>query len=115
MRGFLKIGQDVTERRRYAEELAVRQAELRHVSRLTTVGQMVAALSHEVAQPLAAISSYLTGAINLWGSGNANRGSDGRAIRACKRSRAKSSAENSRRMFLSFSPDENSISRNCID
>jgi len=55
---FVSIVQDITERRRYAEELAVRQAELRHVSRLTTVGQMVAALSHEVAQPLAAISNF---------------------------------------------------------
>lgn len=50
--------QDITERRRNAEELALRQAELRHVSRLNTVGQMVAALSHEVAQPSAAISNY---------------------------------------------------------
>ncbi len=52
------LAQDITERRRNAEELALRQAELRHVSRLNTVGQMVAALSHEVAQPLAAISNY---------------------------------------------------------
>lgn len=52
------LTQDITERRRNAEELALRQAELRHVSRLNTVGQMVAALSHEVAQPLAAISNY---------------------------------------------------------
>jgi two-component system, LuxR family, sensor kinase FixL len=54
----VSLMQDVTERRRYAEELALRQVELRHVSRLTTVGQMVAALSHEVAQPLAAISNF---------------------------------------------------------
>lgn len=52
------LAQDITERRRNAEELALRQAELRHVSRLNTVGQMVAALSHDVAQPLAAISNY---------------------------------------------------------
>lgn len=55
---IVALAQDITERRRNAEELALRQAELRHVSRLNTVGQMVAALSHEVAQPLAAISNY---------------------------------------------------------
>lgn len=59
--------QDVTERRRQAEELAARQAELRHVSRLNTVGQMVAALSHEVAQPLAAISNYAASSAALLG------------------------------------------------
>lgn len=55
---IVALAQDITERRRNAEELALQQAELRHVSRLNTVGQMVAALSHEVAQPLAAISNY---------------------------------------------------------
>jgi PAS domain S-box-containing protein len=55
---FVALIQDVTDRRHNAEELAMRQAELRHVSRLNSVGQMVAALSHEVAQPLAAISNF---------------------------------------------------------
>ena|GEM_PF-6008510 len=55
---IVAVAQDITDRLRNAEELARRQAELRHVSRLNTVGQMVAALSHEVAQPLAAISNY---------------------------------------------------------
>ncbi len=54
----LSILSDVTESRRNAEELAIRQAELRHVSRLNTVGQLVAELSHDVAQPLVAISNY---------------------------------------------------------
>jgi PAS domain S-box-containing protein len=63
----LSVLSDVTERRRQAEELAARQAELRHVSRLNTVGQMVAALSHEVAQPLAAISNYAASSAALIG------------------------------------------------
>jgi PAS domain S-box-containing protein len=62
---FVSMIQDITVRRRYAEELAMRQAELRHVSRLTTVGQMVAALSHEVAQPLAAISNFAASSTTL--------------------------------------------------
>jgi signal transduction histidine kinase len=36
------------------------QAELIHVSRLTELGQMVAALAHEVNQPLAAVGSYVS-------------------------------------------------------
>lgn len=55
---FVALIQDITDRRRDAEELAMRQAELRHVSRLNSVGQMVAVISHEVAQPLAAISNF---------------------------------------------------------
>ncbi|WP_425615092.1 PAS domain S-box protein [Anatilimnocola sp. NA78] len=55
---FVALMQDITDRRRDAEELAMRQAELRHVSRLNSVGQMVAVISHEVAQPLAAISNF---------------------------------------------------------
>ena len=56
--GTIGISRDITERKQAEKELARRQEELRHVSRLNSVGQMVAALSHEVAQPLAAISNY---------------------------------------------------------
>jgi PAS domain S-box-containing protein len=55
---FFCFDVDVTERKRAEEELAMRQAELLHASRLTTVGQMVAELSHEVAQPLSAIDNF---------------------------------------------------------
>lgn len=49
---------DISERLRYEEALAQRQAELMHVSRLTTVGQMVATISHEIAQPLSAMGNF---------------------------------------------------------
>lgn len=55
---FIGTSQDVTERRRVEEALTVQQAELLHASRLSTVGQMVASLSHEVAQPLSAIGNF---------------------------------------------------------
>jgi PAS domain S-box-containing protein len=55
---FFCFDVDVTERKRAEEELAIRQSELLHASRLTTVGQMVAELSHEVAQPLSAIGNF---------------------------------------------------------
>jgi len=58
--GLLCSGDDVTERRR-AEE-ASRQAEARmtHVSRLATLGEMAAGISHEINQPLTAIANYAT-------------------------------------------------------
>ncbi len=49
--------QDATERKQANERLERQNAELAHVARLSTMGQMVAMLSHELAQPLAAISN----------------------------------------------------------
>jgi two-component system sensor kinase FixL len=55
---FFCFDVDITDRKRAEEELALRQAELLHAARLSSVGQMVAALSHEVAQPLSAIGNF---------------------------------------------------------
>ena len=55
---FFCFDVDITDRKRAEEELALRQAELLHASRLSTVGQMVAEISHEVAQPLNAIGNF---------------------------------------------------------
>jgi PAS domain S-box-containing protein len=48
---------DITERRRAEEALRNAQAELARVARLTTMGELVASISHEVNQPLAAIAT----------------------------------------------------------
>jgi PAS domain S-box-containing protein len=45
---------DVTERRRAEEELLQSQADLAHVNRVTTMGELTASLAHEVNQPIAA-------------------------------------------------------------
>jgi PAS domain S-box-containing protein len=45
---------DVTERRRAEEALRQAQADLAHVSRVTTMGELTASLAHEVNQPIAA-------------------------------------------------------------
>ncbi len=55
---FFCFDVDITDRKRAEEELTLRQAELLHASRLSTVGQMVAEISHEVAQPLNAIGNF---------------------------------------------------------
>jgi len=46
---------DITEIRHAQEQLAQAQANLAHVARVTTLGQLTASIGHEVNQPLAAI------------------------------------------------------------
>ena len=53
------LGAVVFERHRGQRALAELQSELLHVSRLSTMGEMAAALSHELNQPLTAMSNYL--------------------------------------------------------
>jgi PAS domain S-box-containing protein len=52
--GASKIARDITERKRAEEALGQSQAELAHVSRVTTMGELTASLAHEVRQPIAA-------------------------------------------------------------
>ncbi len=84
--GIVAVGQDITERkraeeqiRRLNEELEARvvartaelsaseerarehQAQLAHVLRVSTMGEMAAALAHEINQPLGAIVNYANG------------------------------------------------------
>jgi PAS domain S-box-containing protein len=53
--GTLETNNDITERNRAQEALQLAQAELAHVSRLTTLGELTASIAHEVNQPLAGI------------------------------------------------------------
>lgn len=58
---------DISDRKN-AEELARQQQEKLHASaRLATMGEISSMLAHELNQPLAAISSYTIGALNLLG------------------------------------------------
>jgi PAS domain S-box-containing protein len=55
---YISTAHDVTERKN-AEEVARRhQAELAHVARLSTLGEMTSGLAHELNQPLCAITTY---------------------------------------------------------
>ncbi len=51
----LETNTDVTARNKAAEELHQARAQLAHVSRVTTLGELAASIAHEVNQPLAAI------------------------------------------------------------
>ncbi|MEO8601668.1 MAG: ATP-binding protein [bacterium] len=59
--GLAAFSSDVTERKRAEEVARQRQAELTHVLRLSTMGEMAAGLAHEINQPLAAIVNYAHG------------------------------------------------------
>jgi two-component system sensor kinase FixL len=63
--GVSKIARDITERRAAQNRLVELQSELAHASRLSTMGQMAAAITHELNQPLTAVNSYLSGIARL--------------------------------------------------
>lgn len=66
----MRVGlvRDLTEEKRAEEERRLLQAELLHASRLSEIGQMAAALAHELNQPLTAVTSYIGGCRRLIGS-----------------------------------------------
>jgi two-component system sensor kinase FixL len=65
---FTGILRDLTERKRLEERLQQQQAELLHVQRLSTAGELAAMMAHELNQPLGAITNYLGGVTLRFGS-----------------------------------------------
>jgi PAS domain S-box-containing protein len=56
---------DVTEKKIAARQTQQLQAELTHVSRLTTLGEMATGLAHELNQPLASLSLFAQSCVEL--------------------------------------------------
>ena len=69
--GWMSAFLDISEQRRVEELSRASQERLQATARLATVGEMASLLSHELNQPLAAISSYATGSMNLLKAGGA--------------------------------------------
>jgi two-component system sensor histidine kinase DctS len=68
--GWMSSILDISELK-HAQELTQQQQEKLNASaRLATMGEIASMLAHELNQPLAAISSYTAGAINMINSGN---------------------------------------------
>ncbi|MBX2879213.1 MAG: PAS domain S-box protein [Granulosicoccus sp.] len=55
---YVSTGHDITARLDAEKAISQHQAELAHVSRLSTLGEMTSGLAHELNQPLCAITTY---------------------------------------------------------
>lgn len=63
--GWMGSMVDITERKQADERARLQQDQLQATARLVAMGEMASSIAHELNQPLAAISSYCTGAANL--------------------------------------------------
>lgn len=63
--GWMSAFIDITEQRRMEELSRASHERLQATARLATVGEMASLLSHELTQPLMAVSSYANGSLNL--------------------------------------------------
>jgi two-component system, LuxR family, sensor kinase FixL len=72
--GMVVNSRDVSERKRALEQAQQHQAELAHVLRVSTIGEMAAGLAHEISQPLSAIVSYAKGSARHMRAGTGQRG-----------------------------------------
>ena len=75
--GWMSAILDVSEQRRTEELSRASQDRLQATARLAMVGEMASLLSHELNQPLAAISSYAVGSLNLLGDYPATQSNTG--------------------------------------
>jgi PAS domain S-box-containing protein len=72
--GYVNIyARDITAVRRAEQESRQHQAELVHVCRLSTMGEVATGMAHELNQPLSAIVNYANGASRRLKSGNDDR------------------------------------------
>jgi two-component system sensor histidine kinase TtrS len=67
--GTVVVFRDVTERKEAEERVRRHQAELAHVARLSTLGEMASGIAHELNQPLTAITTNARACIRMLESG----------------------------------------------
>ena len=60
---YVAVKHDITERKRAEEQTRQLQADLAHMSRLSSMGEMATGLAHELNQPLTAITNYALGCV----------------------------------------------------
>ena len=82
MEAALAVTRDLTEHIRASEALQQAQAELAHVTRVTTLGELTASIAHEVNQPLAAIVADANASLNWLAASHPDLGSVREALDA---------------------------------
>jgi PAS domain S-box-containing protein len=70
---FIGTVMDVTERKQAEEASQKLRAELAHVTRLTTMGELAASIAHEINQPLGAIINNSNACVRLFGKRGAQQ------------------------------------------
>ncbi len=65
----IAVTRDISERKMAEEQERRLNAELAHVDRLSSMGEMASGLAHELNQPLSAIVNYLTGSVHRMKAG----------------------------------------------
>ena len=83
--GWMSAVLDLSDQRRVEELSRQQQEKLQATARLATVGEMASLLSHELNQPLAAISSYATGSANLMRPGGVDEATQRMILQAIDR------------------------------
>jgi PAS domain S-box-containing protein len=68
------VGRDLSERKQAEARIEAAQSELAHMARVTTMGELAAAIAHEVNQPLAAIMTNATACIRWLAGANPDLG-----------------------------------------
>ena len=84
---------DISDRRRAEDLTRWQQEKLQASARLATMGEIASTLAHELNQPLAAISSYTTGALNLLENSQKDSGQIDHAMLASALEKAKLQAQ----------------------
>ncbi len=70
--GWMASILDISDRKQVEDLNRIQQEKLQASARLASMGELASTLAHELNQPLAAISSYTTGAINMLRTGGAD-------------------------------------------
>ena len=78
---FIAMMRDLTDYKQAEERRLRLHTDMITASRLTTMGEMAAAMAHEINQPLAAIANYASAGIRLLDQDNDNREDIGVALR----------------------------------
>lgn len=68
------VGRDLSERKQAEARIEAAQSQLAHMARVTTMGELVAAIAHDVNQPLAAIRTNANACVRWLASANPDLG-----------------------------------------